>query len=235
MFYGFGFDPLYLVLVAPAMLLALWAQFKVKSAFSRWSSVLNAAGISGAEAARTMLRSGGLDLQVAETNGFLSDHYDPRDRTLHLSSDVYRGTSVAAIGVACHEAGHAVQHAVKYPAVGLRNAIVPLASFGSWAAMPMIAFGLWLHMAGLALAGLIGFTAIVGFQLVTLPVELDASRRAKTQLEQLGLVSGPEEAEGVRQVLSAAALTYVAATITALVQLLYFAMRLGLFGRRDDR
>jgi Zn-dependent membrane protease YugP len=233
----FYFDPLYLVLIGPAMLLALWAQLKVSSAFARWSRVPNALVLTGAQAARSMLDQAGLnDVAIEETSGRLSDHYDPRNRTLYLSSEVYRTPSVAALGVACHEAGHALQHALKYPALGMRNAIVPIANIGSWLAWPMIVLGLALNMAQLSLIGVVAFLGLVAFQAITLPVEFDASRRAKVQLSALGLVQGPEETAGVRQVLSAAALTYVAATITALAQLLYFLIRLGVIGgRRDDR
>jgi Zn-dependent membrane protease YugP len=232
----FYFDPTYLIIVAPAMLLALWAQFKVKSAFARWSEVRNLRGITGREAASIVLREAGVqNVRVEETQGTLSDHYDPRDRVLRLSPEVYEGASVASIGVAAHEAGHAIQHASGYAALRARNAIVPLASIGSWLAWPMIFFGLIMHMMQLALAGFVAFLLLVLFQVLTLPVEFDASRRAKAQLQTVGLLSGPEEAEGVKKVLDAAALTYVAATITALAQLLYFALRLGLFGgRRRD-
>ena len=157
-----------------------------------------------------------------------------RAATLRLSPTVYRDASIASIGVAAHEAGHAIQHANSYALLGMRTAIVPIANFGSWLAWPMIMFGLLLHMQQLALAGLIAFLALVVFQLITLPVEIDASRRAKAMLATTGIVNSEEEALGVKKVLDAAALTYVAATITALAQLLYFAMRLGLFGRRSS-
>jgi hypothetical protein len=231
----YWFDPLYLIMIAPAALLAFYAQIKVKSAFSRYSRVPVQSGVSGAEAAAAMLRDAGLfDVGIEETRGWLSDHYDPRKRVLRLSPDVYRGRSVAAVGVACHEAGHAVQHADNYAPLALRNAIVPVASIGSWAAWPMIFLGLLLQMRGLALIGVIAFAALVPFQVITLPVEFNASRRAKERLANLVIVRTPEEQRGVAAVLDAAALTYVAATVTALAQLLYFALRLGLIGGGDD-
>lgn len=229
------FDPLYLLIVGPTILLALWAQFRVKSAYSKWSDVPSSRGVSGAEAAATVLRQAGLhDVRIEETQGFLSDHYDPRDRTLRLSPDVYRGRTVAAIGIGAHEAGHAIQHAEHYAPLKLRSAIVPLASIGSWLAWPMIFLGMLLQAYNLALAGVAAFALLVVFQLITLPVEFDASRRAKMQLAHAGLAAVGEEREGVESVLSAAALTYVAATITALAQLFYFALQLGLFGRRSE-
>jgi hypothetical protein len=231
----FYFDPLYLIIVGPTIILAIWAQFKVKAAFSKWSEVGASSRISGAEAARRVLAGAGLhEVRVEETHGFLSDHYDPRDRTLRLSPEVYRGSTVAAIGVAAHEAGHALQHAESYALLKMRTAIVPFASVGSWIAWPMIAFGILLHIQHLALAGVIAFSALVVFQLITLPVELDASRRAKAMLATNGIVWGGEESHGVKKVLDAAALTYVAATIGALAQLFYFLLQLGLFGRSSE-
>jgi Zn-dependent membrane protease YugP len=233
----FYFDPMYFLIVGPAMLIALWAQIKVKSAYAKWSQVPNQRGISGREAAEIVLREAGVqEVAVEQTSGWLSDHYDPRDRVLRLSPEVYEGRTVAAMGIAAHEAGHAIQHKAGYAALKMRNAIVPLANFGSWLAWPMIFGGMLLHMFQLALAGFIAFLALVVFQAMTLPVEFDASRRAKAQLQTFGVVSSPEEAEGVNKVLDAAALTYVAATITALAQLLYFALKLGLLGgrSRDD-
>ncbi len=193
------------------------------------------ARITGAQAVSMMLREAGLqDVAVEEVSGFLSDHYDPRKRVLRLSPQVYRDPSVASVGVACHEAGHAVQHAAHYAPLALRNAIVPVASIGSWLAWPMIFGGMILQMAGLAKLGVLLFVGLVVFQIVTLPVEFDASRRAKERLVGLGILAGAAESRGVSAVLNAAAMTYVAATITALAQLLYFALRLGLLGSRND-
>jgi hypothetical protein len=216
------------------MLLAFWAQMKVKSAYAKWSQIGASARMSGAEAADRMLRHAGInDVQIEMTQGFLSDHYDPRAKKLRLSPDNYQSGSVAAVGIACHEAGHALQHANGYAPLALRNAIVPVASIGSWLAWPMIFGGMLLNMANLAVAGVVLFGALVVFQLITLPVEFDASHRAKQQIKSLGIIHSDVEAKGVSAVLDAAAMTYVAATITALAQLLYFALRLGLFGRRD--
>ena len=229
------FDPLYLILIAPTMLLAMWAQMKVKGNFDKWSKVRASSGMTGAQAAQRMLQAAGLgsSVQVEAVQGFLSDHYDPRKTVLRLSPGVYQSNSVAAMGIACHEAGHAVQDAKGYAPLAIRNAIVPVARIGSWLSWPMIFGGMLLQMQGLALAGVIAFSALVVFQLITLPVEFDASNRAKAQLRSLGILHSEQETKGVNAVLDAAAMTYVAATVTAVVQLLYFALRLGLFGRRD--
>jgi Zn-dependent membrane protease YugP len=229
------FDPVYFLIVGPTMLLALWAQMKVKASYDKWSRFAASSGLTGAQAAARMLQSAGLrDVAVEQVQGFLSDHYDPRAKKLRLSPGVYGSNSVAAMGIACHEAGHALQHANGYAPLALRNAIVPMAQFGSWLAWPMIMFGLLLHMQQLALLGVIAFTALVVFQMITLPVEFDASNRAKEQIRSLGVVHSDREAKGVAAVLDAAALTYVAATVTAVAQLLYFALRLGLLGSRRD-
>jgi uncharacterized protein len=225
------FDPLYLLFMAPVMLLAIWAQMKVSSAFAKYSKMENSRRMTGAEAAADMLaRAGVPGLPIEQTEGFLSDHYDPRNRTLYLSPKVFSGRSVAAVGVACHEAGHALQHAQAYPFMGIRSAIVPVASFGSQFAFILIFLGLIINMLGIAAIGVILFGAVVLFQLVNLPVEYNASSRAKAALIQGGVVTYPEEVEGVNKVLDAAALTYVAATITALAQLLYYIVLLT--GRR---
>jgi len=230
------FDPLYFVIIGPAFLLALYAQMKVKIAFSRFSRVGTQAGITGAQAARRILDAAGLrDVAIELYGGWLSDHYDPSKRVLRLSPQVYHQPSIAAVGVAAHEAGHALQHAGGYFPLKFRNAIVPTARIGSWLAFPMIFLGILLSLKALALLGFLLFTGIVVFQLVTLPVEINASRRAKSVLFEMGILRTDEEVRGVSSVLSAAAMTYVAATITALAQLLYFALRLGLIGgRRDD-
>jgi len=231
-----GFDPLYLMLVGPALVIALLAQIKVKSSFARYSRVPASSGLTGAEAAYMMLRAAGLadKVGIEQHSGFLSDHYDPRKQVLRLSPAVHDGRSLAALGVACHEAGHAIQHAVGYAPMALRNAIVPVAGFGSWLAVPLIIVGAIFHWLGLVLAGFVLFTAIVVFQIVNLPVEFNASTRAKGMLQEMELISGPGEYHAVSSVLSAAAMTYVAATIAALAQLLYFAIRLGLLGGRDE-
>jgi len=226
-------DPLYIIIIGPALLLALWAQAKVKFAFSRYSRIANLAGITGAQAARLILDGNGLqDVPVEAYNGWLTDHYDPRRRVLRLSQQVFYQPSVAAVGIAAHEAGHALQHSSGYFPLRFRNAIVPTAQIGSWLAFPMILIGMLLALKTLALAGFILFLGIVLFQVVTLPVELNASSRAKKVLAEMQILKSPEETRAVNSVLSAAAMTYVAATITALAQLVYFAFRLGLIGGR---
>ena len=228
-------DPLYWIMIIPTMILAMWAQMKVKSSFSRFSKYTTERRLTGADAAEAVLNHAGIQgVRVEETRGFLSDHYDPRKRILRLSPDVFRGRSIAAAGVAAHEAGHAIQHAKGYAPLALRNAMVPLASFGSWLAMPMIILGILLQSLHLTQFGVLAFAALVVFQMITLPVEFDASSRAKTVLVKAGVLSNQAEVAGVNKVLNAAAMTYVAATIAAVVQLLYFAMRAGLLGGGDD-
>ncbi len=225
------FDPLYLILVGPTLLFALWAQMKVKSSFAQWSRVPAACGLTGAEAAGYMLRAAGLhSVRIERVRGFLSDHYDPSKKVLRLSPEVHDGHSVAALGVACHEAGHALQDAQGYFMLRLRTAVVPTASVGSWLAFPLIFIGLILNMTGLALIGVIFFASVVVFQLVTLPVEFNASARARQALGELRMITPGREAAGVASTLDAAALTYVAATVTALAQLFYFLMLV--FGSR---
>ncbi|MBC7173877.1 MAG: zinc metallopeptidase [Polyangiaceae bacterium] len=236
------FDPLYLLLAAPGMLLALWAQFKVKRNFARYSQVALSRGLSGAEIAQAILRVENVPgVRIEQTHGMLSDHYDPTSRTLRLSEDVYHGRSVAAAGIAAHEVGHAIQHARGYAWLNMRSALVPALSVTSNLAMPTLIGGLVLSSMGLAfgqvvmLAGLVMFGLLVVFQLVTLPVEFDASRRALVAIEQGGIARG-QELDGARDVLSAAALTYVAAAVSSLLTLLYFLIRSGLLGgsSRDE-
>lgn len=229
-----GFDPTYFLIIGPGLLLSLWATIKVKSTFSRYSKVRAARGLSGAEVAREILNRNNLhDVRVVETRGVLSDHYDPRTRTVNLSPAVYRAPSVASIAVAAHEVGHALQHATGYAPLALRSAAVPIASVGSWAPYILIAVGLFLGMFSLVYVGIFLFVGVVAFQIVTLPVELNASRRAGSELERHGLAAAGE-GEGVRRVLSAAAMTYVAAVITSLLTLFYFLMRAGVLGGRRD-
>jgi uncharacterized protein len=230
------FDPMYFVFLAPAMILALWAQTKTQSAFRRYSQVGNAAGLTGAEAAAAMLRSQGIDIvstpeeaqrrqnaaAIVRIGGFLSDHYDPRARVLRLSPQVYGGRSLSAVGVACHEAGHAMQHAHNYALLGMRTALVPVASIGSWLSFPLIILGFILSSANLVGLGIAAFSLIVLFQLITLPVEFDASRRAKLALGELNIAGNAQEARGVAIVLNAAAWTYVAAAFSAVMTLLYY-------------
>jgi Zn-dependent membrane protease YugP len=231
----FYIDPMYYLFVAPALLLAIWAQIRVQSAFGYYRRVHSRSGLTGAAAAERVLRDAGIrDVTIEHADGMLSDHYDPRTRTLRLSSGVYDSPSVAALGVAAHEAGHAIQHAHRYAPLAMRSLLVPTASLGSWLAIPLIFLGFLVGSAGLAKFGLVLFGAVVVFQLITLPVEFDASARAKQVLAETGIIADPDEMEGVRSVLSAAGWTYVAAALAALMQLLYYAWVLGLFGRRND-
>ena len=223
-------DSTYLIFVLPAMLLAFWAQFKVNSTYEKFSKVQNHRGITGAEVAVKILNLHGIyNVRVEHISGKLSDHFDPRSNVIRLSDGVYSGTSVAALGVAAHETGHAIQHAKGYMPIKLRNAIVPVASLGSNLAVPLAIFGLIFSMPVLIDAGIILFTAVVAFQFVTLPVEFNASRRAISILDSQGILYG-DELKGAKKVLSAAALTYVAAAAVALGNLLRL---LALRGRRD--
>jgi Zn-dependent membrane protease YugP len=227
------FDPFYLLFLAPGLLLAAWAQYRIRSAYDQASQIAPRTGYSGAQTADALLRGAGLgNVRVEPTEGFLSDHYVPGEHVLRLSPDVYAGRSLAAMGVAAHETGHAYQDAGQYPLLILRNALVPMASFGSNISWILLLIGFVLHMAGLIYLGVAVFSFTVLFQLVNLPVEFDASRRARIALLQNGLVSAEEDVV-VGQVLNAAALTYVAGTLTAVLQLLYFLFRSGLLGRRD--
>lgn len=228
-----GFDPLYLLLALPALLLGMFAQARVRNNFNKYSQVRTWRGVTGAQVARSLLNSQGLyDVQVEESQGFLSDHYDPRTRTLRLSPDVYRSPSVAAAGIAAHEMGHALQHAGGYVPLQLRSALVPAVQFSSNFAPWIIMGGFLLRLTPLAWLGVILFAGAVVFSLITLPVEFDASRRAKQLLVSEGVLS-VQETEGVNKVLDAAALTYVAAAIAAIGQLLYFVLRLTGMSRRD--
>jgi Zn-dependent membrane protease YugP len=213
---------LLVVLSGLPLLFGLWAQWKVKRTFSKYSQIRPANGMTGAQAAAAVLQSSGLpELQIRPVAGRLSDHYDPRSRTLNLSADVGQASSLAALGVAAHEAGHAIQDARGYAPMRVRQSLVPAAMVGQslWF-LPVLA-GLFLNMTGLVMVGLVLFAAIVLFQLVTLPVEFDASKRALVALEGQGLLVG-DEVVGARKVLDAAALTYVAGFVAALGQLVYF-------------
>jgi uncharacterized protein len=235
------FDPVYFLFLLPGLVLALWAQWRVRSAYAVASGVPAHGGHSGAEAAHLLLRYAGVPgVEVEPTQGFLSDHYDPGDKVLRLSPGVYAGRSLAALGIAAHESGHAMQQASGYPLLALRNFLVPAAGLGSnlaWIIL-MAGFGLAsLHLfyaaKGLILIGIVAFSLTVLFQLVNLPVEFNASRRAREALLDAGLVSADEDVV-VKRVLDAAALTYVAATITALLTLLYLLFRSGLLGGRRN-
>ena len=230
------FDPLYLLLIAPGLLLAMWAQFRVKSTFSRASEIPSSHGWSGRDVAQAILDANGIhDVGIEQTEGFLGDHYDPRQKMLRLSPDVYSGRSLAAFGVAAHEVGHAIQHAQAYAPLSLRNAIVPVAGFGSNIGMLLLMVGIGMGLRTLAIVGCALFTMVVLFQVINLPVEFNASRRARACLLANGFTTQVEDRE-VGRVLNAAAMTYVAATITAILQLVYFLIRAGLLGgsRRDE-
>lgn len=237
----FYIDPLYLLLAAPGLILGLWAQWRTKSTFTRYSEVGTSRALSGAEIAAEILRTKGIhDVRIEPVEGFLSDHYDPRHKTLRLSPDVYYGRSVSAAGVAAHEVGHAIQHAESYAFLGMRSALVPAMSFASPLAVPIIIGGFVLSSFGggalgqlVTLAGIALFGVVVLFQLVTLPVEFDASRRALAAIESGGILRG-QEVRGARDVLSAAAWTYVAAAVSAVLTLLYFLIRSGLLGGRRE-
>jgi Zn-dependent membrane protease YugP len=229
----FYFDPLYLVFLAPGMLLAAWAQWRVTSAYRHASQVTAQSGYSGAAAAAALLQTGAEGVRIEPTQGFLSDHYSPGEKVLRLSPDVYQGRSVAALGIAAHECGHAFQDAERYPLLVMRNALVPLASTGGSISMIIMVAGFVLSLTSLVWIGVAAFGLTVLFQLVNLPVEFDASRRAKLHLAETGLVT-PEEAPEVSRVLNAAAWTYVAGTLTGILTLLYYLFRLGVIGRGND-
>jgi Zn-dependent membrane protease YugP len=233
----FYFDPMYFVFLAPALLLMAWAQMRVKSAFHHGQEV--PAALTGAAAARHILDEAGLhNVEIEEVGGTLSDHYDPRGKVLRLSSDVYRGRNAAAVGIAAHEAGHALQDATNYAPLVIRNAAVPAATFGGGIAGILLMIGLMLAYAGAKFGtpvfflGVVGYSAVVFFQLVNLPVEFDASNRAKALLGDLQIVDA-EGGVAVRKVLNAAAWTYVAGTLQTLMILAYYIFRF-MGTRRDD-
>ncbi len=229
-----GFDPLYLMMLAPAMLLAAWAQWKVQSAFSHGSKIRSASGLTGAQAAKRILESEGIyNVSIEPIDGMLSDHYDPTHKVLRLSSQVYGSNSIAALGVAAHEAGHAVQDATHYPLLVIRNAVVPIANIGSSASWVLIFAGMMLQITQLFILGVAAFSLTVFFQVVNLPVEFDASRRARNALMMTGMVH-PQEDREVGRVLNAAAMTYVAGTITSILTLVYYLIRSGLLGGSSD-
>ena len=209
-----------LLIVLPALIFSIWAQMNVNSTFDKYSKIKNKRGITGADAARRVLDENGLrDVRIERVRGHLTDHYDPRDNVIRLSDSVYDSSSAAAVGVACHEAGHAVQYAKHYFPIKIRSAIIPITKFGSMLSMPIFLFGLILAFEPLLLAGIILYSAVTFFQLVTLPVEFNASSRAMEAIEHSGMLD-PNEASASAQVLRAAALTYVAALATSLLTLL---------------
>ncbi|MDD2585541.1 MAG: zinc metallopeptidase [Syntrophomonadaceae bacterium] len=215
----------YLIIILPALILSIYAQFKVKATFEKYSKVRSNRGITGADVASTILRRNGMGGKVGieSVKGKLSDHYDPMAKTVRLSETVYGQNSIAAIGVAAHETGHAIQHNQAYGPLELRHRIVPVANFASSASFPILLLGFFMQSMNLVMVGIILFSAVVVFHLVTLPVELNASRRAIVQLSEAGLVAN-DEIPMVKKVLGAAALTYLAAALTAVANLLYYLL-----------
>lgn len=235
----YGLDWTYIVLVLPCVLLSLWASFNVKSTFNKYSQVYSSRNITGAQAAQRVLYANGIrDVRIEHISGNLTDHFDPTSNVIRLSDNVYSNTSAAAIGVACHEAGHAVQYAQNYAPIRMRAAIIPVTNFGSRLAMPLILIGVLLSSFGelsntLIYLGIACFGLSLVFQLITLPVEFNASNRAMQAIGQSELLT-MEEQKCARKTLTAAALTYVAATAVALAQLLRLLMIFGNRGRRRD-
>ncbi len=228
------FDPMYFLFLAPGFALSLWASFRVKRAFKKYSKVPSARGMTGAEAAAELLRGAGITgVRIVPTHGMLSDHYNPINKTLALSENVYRTNSIAAIGVATHEAGHAIQHAQNYAPLWARSLLVPTANIGSGLGYIVMVLGLLFSSTNMVLVGAVLFSAVLLFQIVTLPVEFDASSRAKALVVEQGIIT-QQEREGVDKVLNAAAMTYVAAAISTLLTLVYFLLRAGLLGGGDD-
>ena len=237
MYYGYGLDLTYIILVLPAVLFAMWASAKVNRTFSKYKNSMNSRRMTGAQAARWVLDRNGLQsVRIEHISGSLTDHYDPTANVVRLSDDVYGQCSTVAVGIACHEVGHAIQHARNYAPVKLRTAIVPVTNLGSKLAIPLIIIGLVLASAGeifvtVAYIGCALFALSTVFQLITLPVEFNASRRALTTIDETGLLRGEEYTEA-KKVLTAAALTYVAALAVSLMQLLRLLIVVG--GRRRD-
>ena len=237
-YYGYGFDWTYLAIVLPCIILSLWASSSVNSTFKHYSNVLSSRRITGAEAAQRVLNANGVrGVRIERVSGNLTDHYDPKTNVIRLSDSVYNSPSVAAIGVACHEAGHAVQYAENYAPIKLRAAIIPVTNIGSKLAMPLILLGVVFSFLGnfsyaIVYLGIACFGLSLVFQLVTLPVEFNASRRAMQAIESANILTD-EEQRGARKTLKAAAMTYVAATAVALAQLLRLIVLFGGRRRRD--
>jgi hypothetical protein len=233
-----GFDPMYFVFMIPGLILMLWAQSRVKGSYKKFSQVRNTANMTGAQVARRILDSNGLyDVPVEHTRGELTDHYDPRSRSLHLSDGVYGTPSIAAMGIAAHEVGHAIQHARAYAPLQFRTAIVPVVNIGSTLGFIVLFAGIILQFTGLAWLGVGLFALATVFALVTLPVEFDASRRAKEALTNLGLTDGGlqrgDETSGVTTVLNSAAWTYVASFAASVLSLLYYVMLVSGMSREE--
>lgn len=228
----YGIDYYYFILIIPAIILAVYAQTQVSTTFNKYSKISNKRGITGEQACRQVLEQNGVyDVNVERISGKLTDHYDPRGNVIRLSDDVYGSTSVAALGVAAHEAGHAVQYAKGYNMMKVRTAIIPLTKFGSSLSVPLILIGFLFNSPNLAVAGIIFFSFSALFQLVTLPVEFNASSRAMLALES-GHILEDDELKGAKKTLSAAALTYVAALIVSVAHILRLLLILG--GRRRN-
>ncbi len=233
--YGFGgfyfMDYWYIVLVIPAMIIAMIAQFKVKSNYNKFSKVLNSRGITGAYAAQTILSFYGItDVRIEQVSGQLTDHYDPKAKVIRLSQGVYSASSIAAVGIACHEAGHAAQHAESYLPIKIRTSLVPVCNIGSHLGIPLALLGLFLNVQPLVIFGLVLYGAVFLFHLVTLPVEFNASRRAIKVIEETNLLYD-DEVNGAKKVLASAAMTYVASMLVALASLLRLVLR---FNRRRN-
>lgn len=233
MYFGW-FDPLYLLFVGPCFILAAVCNAWVKRSFREYSDVGARNGMTGAQIARAILQFNNVhDVAVEQTGGFLSDHYDPSSKTLRLSEQNYSGRSIAALGIAAHEVGHAIQHAESYMWLGMRSKLVPMANIGTNLSYFLVLIGSLIHFSEMAVLGVFLFGFATLFTLVTLPVEFDASNRAIAALEN-GAILQPDELVGARKVLRAAASTYVAAAITSIATLIYYAMRAGLLGGNDD-
>jgi Zn-dependent membrane protease YugP len=235
------FDPMYFLFIAPALVFSLWASWRTKANFKTYSKVPVSSGLSGAEAAQRVLDGAGIkDVTIGRSRGLLSDHYNPVNKTLALSDGVFDSRSLAAVGIAAHEAGHAIQHARHYSPLKLRSMLVPTAGIGSNLGYIVMMIGLFMTMSsggaagkGIVMIGAVLFSAVLLFQIVTLPVEFDASNRAKALVVEQGIV-GVAERRGMDKVLNAAAMTYVAAVASSLATLLYFLVRSGLLGGRRD-
>lgn len=227
-------DPMFWLFALPGLLLGMVAAYLTKSTFAKYAQVGASSGLTGAEAARQMLYAQGVhDVEIHQSNGFLSDHYNPRTHSLHLSPDVYHGRSLSAVGVACHEAGHALQQAQGYALMGLRSALLPVTIAGQNIAPILFMIGFGMGSMGLVKIGIALFAVAVLFSIITLPIEWDASARAKHYIAGAGVVSAMEYPHAAK-VLNAAFLTYVAGAVTAVMQLIYFLMRAGLIGGRRD-
>lgn len=221
----FFMDYYYIILVIPAMILAAWAQFKVKSTYNKFSKVSNNKGITGAYAAQAVLTHYGItDVRIEQVSGKLTDHYDPKAKVIRLSQGVYGSTTIAAVGIACHEAGHAAQHAQNYAPIKIRNSLVPVCNIGSTLGIPLAILGYFLGFEPLISIGLLLYAAIALFQVVTLPVELNASKRAMKVIDETGLLYDDEQG-GAKKVLTAAAMTYIASMLVAIANLLRLILR----------